>query len=842
MTCKPFCPSPPSIPTGLRAAGGTGKVVVSWNSSTGATEYKLYRRPTATGTRTLIYSGPERSFIDNNRTNGVVDYYNITAIGSGNANSGYSSTVSGVAIAKPVLNSATAGNNQVVLVWGAATGAAAYTVRRGTSSGSASTVIVGGITTTSYTDATAQNDTTYYYTIIGTNTTGPSASDPSNERSATPRPPIPVAPTGFTATPGDAQVSLSWTATQYAATYTVSRSTTSGSGYAALLMGTDITGTSFTDTTAQNGTTYYYVVKAKNTGGTGPNSSQVSATPVAVPPAPENLVGTPGNARANLSWNASPGATGYSVKRRTTPTGTATTVAVGNVTSHAYSSTNGTLYYFTVVATNSSGTSPESNQVSVTPVAPPVAPTGLAVTLLGDERVSLSWNAVSGATGYVVRRSTVSGGPYQDIDPNVAGTSYTNTVPVPANGTRYYYVVAAINASGASANSSAVSAIPIAAMGYLAAAAGTGKVNLSWPAATGATSYTLKRSNTSGGAYTTIASNIIGTTYPNTGLANGTKYYYVVLGANATGSGPDSAENFATPVAAPANVVGVAGDTSVSLSWAASAGADSYDVIRSLTPTGATTTIDTVTVPSSTNTNLVNGTAYYYVIVAKNTNGNDIGRSDASAQVAVTPNAIPVAPVNFRAVPGNAQITLSWDAVPNATSYKLIRSLTPNGATTTITLGNVTSSINSPLTNGTPYYYFVVAVNSGGTSPKSLQVSATPQVPSSIALTLAPTPSRCSQKTVPSSPGMVEIKGSLAVSGGYPPYAVVWAPTPAWQSPPVAPLPFRATFHYPGSVETFATMAPFPAITATITDAIGTTANISRNLVPCANVNACVMP
>jgi hypothetical protein len=86
----------------------------------------------------------------------------------------------------------------------------------------------------------------------------------------------------------------------------------------------------------------------------------------------------------------------------------------------------------------------------------PAAPTGLAVTA-GNAQAALTWNASTGATSYNVKRSTVSGSGYATVS-SPTTTSYTNTGLT--NGTTYYFVVSAVNASGESANSSQVSATP----------------------------------------------------------------------------------------------------------------------------------------------------------------------------------------------------------------------------------------------------------------------------------------------------------------------------------------------------------------------------------------------
>lgn len=88
--------------------------------------------------------------------------------------------------------------------------------------------------------------------------------------------------------------------------------------------------------------------------------------------------------------------------------------------------------------------------------------------------------------------------------------------------------------------------VPAAPAG-LTATAGNAKVELSWTASSGATSYNVKRATTSGGPYTTVAAGVTATSYTNTGLANGTTYYYVVSAVNSAGESANSAQVAATP-------------------------------------------------------------------------------------------------------------------------------------------------------------------------------------------------------------------------------------------------------------------------------------------------------
>ena len=74
-----------------------------------------------------------------------------------------------------------------------------------------------------------------------------------------------------------------------------------------------------------------------------------------------------------------------------------------------------------------------------------------------------------------------------------------------------------------------------------------GQTSLSWSAPlSGATSYNIKWSTNFGGPYTTIQTGVTTTSYINTGLTNGTMYYYVVTAVNGAESG-NSNQAFATP-------------------------------------------------------------------------------------------------------------------------------------------------------------------------------------------------------------------------------------------------------------------------------------------------------
>jgi subtilisin family serine protease len=179
--------------------------------------------------------------------------------------------------------------------------------------------------------------------------------------------PLP-APTGLQATPGAAQVTLSWNRVRGATSYRLLRTTTSGSGY--VLVGFGILTTSFVNAGLSDASKYYYVVRAVNAQGSSMNSSEVAAQPGGLaPPPPAGVVASAGSGKITLSWSPSAGATTYTVFRSTTSGSGYVIVTLGlNATSFVNSGlTNGVTYYYVVVARNSAGTSPNSLQVSAQP-------------------------------------------------------------------------------------------------------------------------------------------------------------------------------------------------------------------------------------------------------------------------------------------------------------------------------------------------------------------------------------------------------------------------------------------------------------------------------------------
>jgi fibronectin type 3 domain-containing protein len=177
----------------------------------------------------------------------------------------------------------------------------------------------------------------------------------------------PAVPTNVAASNGTSTtaVNVSWSAAAGATGYIVYRSTAAGVQGAAI--GTP-TGTSFSDTTAVAGTTYFYGVVATGPGGTSALSAQDSGYRAFTPPATPTGVtasdGTSANS-VNVTWNAVTGATSYTVYRSTTAGVHGSVVATPSGASFTDGTvTAGTTYWYAVSATGAGGTSAVSAQDS----------------------------------------------------------------------------------------------------------------------------------------------------------------------------------------------------------------------------------------------------------------------------------------------------------------------------------------------------------------------------------------------------------------------------------------------------------------------------------------------
>jgi parallel beta-helix repeat protein len=277
---------------------------------------------------------------------------------------------------------------------------------------------------------------------------------------------VPDAPTNTIAVAGASQVMVSWHPGSDGGSaiieYRILRSLVSGDYSAAVTAAVAPTATTYADSGVTAGTTYYYVVKARNAKGDSlaSNEAMVVFGSGTLPPDSPTLslfASSVGADYVCLAWIA-PGNTGsspitaYKVYRGTQPGGTSSLIATVTGAETTYYLDSGLavgIYYYRVSAVNTIE-GPRSNEVVATAGVVTGAPEKVTSisTSSHDNRIDLSWSApsqgASAITQYRVYRSTVPGNLVLIGLPT--GTSYTDGTVI--KGQTYYYWIVAVNAQG----------------------------------------------------------------------------------------------------------------------------------------------------------------------------------------------------------------------------------------------------------------------------------------------------------------------------------------------------------------------------------------------------------
>jgi hypothetical protein len=446
----------------------------------------------------------------------------------------------------------------------------------------------------------------------------------------------------FLQTPGDftltqavsgaGQVTLSWSQSSHASSYQVEYGTSTGA-YTDVASMCVAASTKCVVTGLSVGVPYYFKVTASNTLGSLVAGNELSATPIGA----FSLSGvTASSGQVSVSFALATGATSYTVRY-----GLASGFYPFTFSTSATSSpvvvtglSNGTNYYFQMVATNSSGSVTSTNELSAMPLGVPAAPASLSATS-SPGIVYLTWSAsAGGGVGYIVRRATAAGGPYTDIATGISTTNYVDSTVTTAD--PYYYTVVATSGGGTSGNSNEIAVTSIQSFVVSSFSVTSSSTVINWPGAvSGAANYTVKQSLTVGQSYlgtsVTGCVNTSATTCTISGLTAGTTYYFTVVAQNAgTGSIATSNSNeiAATPLLTPFTSV-ISGTGQVVFQWSAVSLATGYSIKYSNSPGQAATSGAALTgctglgssAVTCTGTGLTNGSQYYFAIVASLSSG-----------------------------------------------------------------------------------------------------------------------------------------------------------------------------------------------------------------------------
>lgn len=472
----------------LTATPGASQVALAWSApaSPGGTitDYEMQYRENGTSSWSTFADSVSTSTggTITGLTNGTTYNFRVATIVDGTTTSSYTSVVSAAPRTSPSAPSdtvATPGNRQVLLSWTAPSdGGAAitdYTIEfKATTSGSWTTFTDGTSSAASATVTGLLNGTSYDFRVTSINTVG--SSSVSAVVSATPRT-TPGAPGSLTATTGDAQLSLSWSApastggsaiTDYqievkaASSLTWSVVSHAASTSTAYVLG-DLT----------NGTAYNVRIAAINDAGIGTYGTAISATPRTTPSAPTSLTATFGDEDVDLAWNA-PLSTGgaavtdYHIEYRESGAGAWSTFADGTSTTRSVTITgltNGTAYQFRVAAENASGIGAYTTPQSATPHTIPGVPRNLVVTGAASS-LQVAWDAPTSDGGgtiadYILQVREVGAGSWSTVLDGVSAAR-SATISGLTVGTPYEVRVAAWNTAGAGPETGAEEGTPTA--------------------------------------------------------------------------------------------------------------------------------------------------------------------------------------------------------------------------------------------------------------------------------------------------------------------------------------------------------------------------------------------
>ena len=715
-------------PENLQAHAGLAEVNLSWAAVSGAVTYTL-RRGINAGAEVDYKAGLiQTNFKDSSVLNGTLYYYTVVSVSSGNLSrpsleSSAAPLAQTVTLDPPQKLLADAGRSQVGLHWNPVSGATSYTLRRGLVSG-LETDYRNGLLEPTFQDTSVDAGQSYYYVVLAANSLG--SSGDSNEVKSTPQVPLLDAPQKVQSTVYNGGLKLTWDPVVGATTYRVMRSASAGQEK----YWQETKSNNFEDPSFEYGALYYYQVVAVKEGGVLGDFSQEFRVIASYPPYFLKALGRTSD--VFISWERSPGAISYTL-RRGTSAGLEKDFQTGLKEPYFADSNvqNGTAYFYTITAVCPGGTLPNLQEVSAIPQAPaiPGAPQNLQAHSFITGEVDLTWDrsSTNGST-YIVKRSTLPG-QEQVIKTGLTSLGYTDTSV--QNGTAYYYKVTTLNAGGASLASNEAIATPrIAAPQGLYSSQGGGRINLMWLPTPGATSYVVRRATSAAQEedYATVqASSEVQMSFTDSSLVYDKLYYYTVIALDAHSVSVASLEVYAnsrgTDPSPPQNLQAKSAIGQVELTWNSTPQSTFYNINRGLLAgheqflaqvgPGAT---------SYSDNSAVSGTTYFYTLVVVTSGGGSPSSSEVDAQSLAPP---PLQNLQAQGLVG--QVGLTWSSIPQAVVYNISRAVSSGREQYLAQVGpSATNYLDKSVVSGTNYFYTVTIVTFGGVSLPSNEVSARP--------------------------------------------------------------------------------------------------------------------
>ena len=591
-------------PPTIEAMQNGSSNVISWNAVTGATNYRIFRSSTTSGTYSIIGTVNGTSFTDDSPLSS--SFYRVTTVHS-QGSSWQSNTASVTTRLAAPTNVATSLSGQTIVVtWNAVTNATGYKVYR-SSSATGTFTVIGELTTRSFTDpAPLAGNNSYLVTAVNSDG-GESVQSSVVSRVFAPTPDV---PTNVSVSQSGSSHVVTWSAVAGASGYRVYRR--SGSTLFSQISGAG--GTSYTDNSPLTGQNYYSVTAVNTIGGVTAESALSAIATLTHLSAPTNLTTTQSSQTIEVSWAVVTGATSFRVYRSSTNTGIFTAIGESNVTSFTDTNPLEGNNSYQVVAIGATGESVQSSAVSINYVSLPNPPTNLRVEQLNDGYYFL-FAGVPQNYHYRLYRSSSAEGTYSFI--GIYGTMILqNYAPAGTS----YFKVSAVNIAGESELSEYFSITFLDAPTNIVASQNGSSMTITWDAVTGATGYRVFH--------------VVGSSGTEIGTTNTTSFTHNTPGAGAAGTNrsyrivalSDTGENTSvlvpyTFLGTPSTISASQSGSSVNVSWGNVSGALSYIIYRSSSALGEYTAIGATSNNSTnfTDANPLAGNNFYKVSAANNT-------------------------------------------------------------------------------------------------------------------------------------------------------------------------------------------------------------------------------
>ena len=698
-----------ATPVLISATGSGSGIKVEWNAVAGAAAYRVYRKTGSDSYKSLV-DVTGTTYQDNATTENVNYTYTVRCLNDkGEVCSSYDKTgvtgcwSSGGNIPAPTLEKIAPSGNGVKITWGAVTGAASYKIYRKMKN--TSWVSVGTSATTDYTDTDVNSGTEYTYTVACLDGSNVKISGYDKTGLTLFYCDVPVLESAVCVSDG---IKVTWSKSPGAPSYKVYRKDTANPSWKTLAT---VTTTSYLDKTVSPDVTYTYTVRAVSS---GKNASDFDHTGIDVIFAGCAQIETLTNKLdgVKITWKAITGATQYWIYRKTDPSTTFTLLTKATGTEYTDDqAVNNTKHTYRIVAKDASdeqvGTYDTAGK-SIVFYAAPV----LTDCVRSGKSLVLTWEAVEGATNYVV---------YRRIEPanwvkigTTTNTSYADTTM--PSGTLCKYMARVANASGTPLSD--FERPGLGQTSYMEApildkvTCEDGFVLFTWNEVDKADNYIVYRKDGSSTSFKRLG--VTGGTdtyYEDHTAVSGTTYTYTVAVRDAGDTEDMSLYDttglttayFKMPVLD--TVTNKA--TGVEFTWKKVDGVSSYQIYRK-TGSSKWTKIGTSTTTSYLDTKVASDGSYWYSVSCLK-NGNEVSGYDQTG-LNISYYAPPV--MATITVQRGGKVKVTWNSVDGIDTYRLYRK---DGNATSKPLTDVTGLeyTDTTVTSGIKYTYTAKCMKGG---------------------------------------------------------------------------------------------------------------------------------